>query len=325
MTADLITETLRDFGMSGVYYCSSELTAPWGIALPPLAGSVMFHLLTEGTAVVEVDGTGTGMVAGDLLLVPHGAGHDIVSAAGVVATPLFDIPRVVTMERYERLRIDGGGAPARLLCGAVIFSDLAVARLMRGLPPVLAAGRGENAAWLHAVVREMAREAEHPGPGTDVVMARLADVLVVHAVRAWLDEARPAQGWVAALRDPQLGRSLRAFHADPARRWDLPSLAAEAAMSRSAFAARFADVVGEPPMTYVTSWRMDLAARLVRAGDLTLARVAERVGYQSEAAFNRAFRRAHGMAPGAWQRRGPETFADQVADEWLPPGADALR
>jgi AraC-like DNA-binding protein len=312
MTVDPISEALQDFGMTGVFYCSSDLAAPWGIELPPFPGTVMFHLLTAGSAIVEVEGVRTPLMQGQLLLVPHGTGHAISSDADSAATPLFDLPREETGERYERLRIDGGGAPAGLLCGAVSFSGLAVSRLMQSLPPVLLAGHATDAEWLRATVEVMGAEAKDPRPGSDVLSARLADVLVVHAVRAWLETTEPERGWVAALRDPYLGRALAAFHADPAQQWGLASLAAEAGMSRSAFAARFSELVGEPPMTYVTSWRMDLAARLVRDGDLTLAGVAERVGYRSEAAFNRAFRRAHGATPGAVRRRGRTSFGEIV-------------
>ena len=155
-------------------------------------------------------------------------------------------------------------------------------------------------------------ESRSPRPGSDVVTARLADVLVVQAVRSWLESAAPDRGWVAGLRDPVLGRALSAFHADPAAPWSLESLAQSAGLSRSAFAARFADLMREAPMGYVTAWRMDLAARLVREGALPLSRIAERVGYRSEAAFNRAFRRAHGITPGAIARRGT-TFLDSVS------------
>lgn len=302
MGDDLLSATLADFGMSGVFYCTSDLSAPWGIELPALPRTVMFHLLTQGDAVVEVDGTRTTMSAGDLLLVPHGTGHAITSPDGPPATPLFDLPREELTDRYERLRIDGGGPPAGLVCGAVRFTDLAVGRLMASLPSVLGTDRDEDGTWLRDTVGVMTAEAHHPRPGSDVVTARLADVLVVRAVRGWLAREEPSRGWVAAVRDPQIGRALAAFHADPSHPWGLAGLAAEAAMSRSAFAARFSQLMGEPPMGYVTSWRMDLAARLVREGDLSLAGVAVRVGYRSEAAFNRAFRRAHDMAPGAWRR-----------------------
>ncbi|CUR61961.1 Transcriptional regulator, AraC family [metagenome] len=305
MERDVLTETLTDFGMSGVFYAVSEVHAPWGVEIPPLPGTVVFHLVTAGTLELDVDGEQLTMVAGDMALVPTGTGHVIRDAPGSEATPLFDVPRVEMGERYERMSIPGPGARTELVCGAVSFSGLGVARLLRSLPPVLAAGDGGDAAWMRAAFDVIGAESRSPRLGSDVVTARLADILVVQVVRAWLESGTQDRGWVAGLRDPQIGRALAAFHAEPGAAWSLASLAAEAGMSRSAFADRFRDTLGEPPMAYVTAWRMDLAARLVRERALPLARVAERVGYQSEAAFNRAFRRAHHLTPGAYARRDP--------------------
>lgn len=307
----MLTETLADFGMSGVFYAASQLSAPWGIEIPPMPGTIVFHLVTEGELVLVVDGATTPMAAGDVVLVPHGTGHAVLDAPGSRATPLFDLPRVEVGERYERLRIDGPGPRTELVCGAVGFTGLGVARLVRSLPPVLAAGRGDETAWMRAAFELIGAETRQARPGSDVITARLADVLVVQVVRSWLESGAPEQGWVAGLRDPLLGRALTAFHDAPGAPWTLASLAGAAGVSRSAFAARFRDRVGEPPMAYVTAWRMDVAARLVREERLPLARVAERVGYQSEAAFNRAFRRAHGVTPGAFARRGP-AFLEHV-------------
>ena len=299
----MLTQTLTDFGMRGVFYAASELAAPWGIAIPPLPGTIVFHLVTEGALVLEVDGCTTPMTAGDVVLVPHGTGHAVLDAPGSPATPLFDLPRIELGERYERLRITGPGARTDLVCGAVGFTGLGVGRLVRSLPPVLRAGRDEDTAWMRAAFEVISGESRRPRPGSDVITARLADVLVVQVVRSWLESGAPDQGWVAGLRDPLLGRALASFHAEPDAPWSLAALAREAGMSRSAFAARFRHVLGEPPMAYVTTWRMDLAARLVREEQLPLFRVAERVGYSSEAAFNRAFRRAHHVTPGAFARR----------------------
>jgi AraC-like DNA-binding protein len=302
--ADVLDETLAHFGMTGVFYAVSELTAPWGIGIPPIRDTVMFHLLTEGESfVVTVEGTQATVPAGELVLVPHGAGHVVGSDAGEPGVPLWNLPREEITERYERMRIDGGGAPARLICGAVEFTDLAVGRLMASLPALLVADQHD--AWLRSTVEVMAAECRTVAPGSAVVTARLADVLVVRAIRDWLRRERPARGWLAGLRDPHLGRSLAAFQAAPERAWDLPALAAEAGLSRSAFAARFTDVLGEPPMAVVASWRMDLAAKLLEDGELSAGRVAARVGYTSEAAFNRAFQRVKGVTPGRWRRPSP--------------------
>ncbi|MBD0322234.1 MAG: AraC family transcriptional regulator [Aldersonia sp.] len=312
MDSDLLTTALQDFGMSGMFYAVSDLSAPWGIDIPPLPSMLTFHLLTEGSApaLVEVEEERHWFTPGEVLLVPHGTGHSIRDDVRSRCTPLFDLPREELTDRYERIRIDGGGAPSTLICGAVTFSGLAVGRLVRSLPACLVAS-GADAQWQRAAMDVIAAESRNPRPGSDVVTARLADVLVVQAIRSWLESSPPERGWAAAVHDPAVGAALVAFHADPARAWTLQSLAAEAGMSRSAFAARFVALLGEPVMSYVTSWRMDLAARLVCEGGLPLSRVAERVGYQSEAAFNRAFRRTHGCTPGVFARRGPK-FVDRI-------------
>jgi AraC-like DNA-binding protein len=144
-----------------------------------------------------------------------------------------------------------------------------------------------------------------------VITARLADVLVVQAVRSWLESDAPDRGWVAAIRDDAVGAALRAFHEEPSEPWGLDALARTAGLSRSAFCARFTHLMGEPPITYTTAWRMDLAARLVVDG-APLSQVAQQVGYRSEAAFNRAFKRAHGVTPGRFARRD-RSFLEHVA------------
>ncbi len=303
MTDDVLSDTLHDFGMSGVFYAASEMAAPWGIDIPPMPGTMIFHLLTRGSAVIEVAGERVPLEPGAVMLVPHGTGHAILDASGSSATPLFDLPREEVGERYERIRLEGSGEVSEFLCGAVRFTGLGVTRLLEALPPTLVAAP-DDAAWMRASFGLIADESRNPRPGSDLVTARLADVLVVQAIRAWLGSATPDRGWVAGLRDPQLGRALAAFHARPDRAWSLESLARVAGVSRSGFAARFTEIMDEPAMTYVTAWRMALAARLVREERLPLTRVAARVGYQSEAAFSRAFRRAHGVTPGVYARRG---------------------
>jgi AraC-like DNA-binding protein len=312
MHTDLLTAALQDFGMTGVFYAVSDLAEPWGIDMPPLPGTMIFHLVTEGSAVVVVDGVECRLEPGDVALVPRGTGHLLADSPHTPGVPLFDLPREELTDRYERIRIDGGGAPCRLVCGAVSFSGLGVARLVRTLPPVLVTA-GADAGWQRAALEVVAAESISPRPGSDVVTARLADVLVVQTIRSWLEQSTP-RGWVAAVRDPAVGAALSAFHAEPDRPWTVESLAKAAGMSRSAFAVRFTDLMDEPVMAYVTSWRMDLAARLVRGGGLSLGRIAARVGYRSEAAFNRAFRRWHGCTPGAFARRGA-TFQEQVGGD----------
>jgi AraC-like DNA-binding protein len=160
-----------------------------------------------------------------------------------------------------------------------------------------------NSDWIQSTLRLMADEARMLRPGGETIVTRLADVLVVQAIRSWLERAPEAQtGWLGALRDQQLGRAIALVHRDPAHEWSVGSLAAAVAMSRSSFAARFTELVGEPPMQYVTRSRMRMASRLLQQETCTVAEVASRLGYQSEAAFSRAFKRFVGVSPGATRR-----------------------
>jgi transcriptional regulator GlxA family with amidase domain len=164
-------------------------------------------------------------------------------------------------------------------------------------------GDGPAAAWITATLKHGASETHAPGPGSDAMLGRLAELLFVEAMRRYTASLPAEQaGWLAGLRDPHVGRALALLHADPARDWEVEALARETGLSRSALGERFAHLIGEPPMQYLTRWRLALAAQALSAGNDAVARIAERVGYESEAAFNRAFKREFGSPPAAWRR-----------------------
>ena len=304
-------DVLGQIETAGVFHATTRLSEPWGIEMPPLPQVVVYHLLTAGRATVEVGETTIELVPGNLLVVPRGTGHRILSSTGAAPTPLHRIERDRIGARYERLVLQGGGEPAGLVCGAVRFTDLAVSRLVAELPPALLLP--SSATWTRTLIEMIAQESEHPAPGSDVVTARLADVLLVRAVRAWWSEAAAEHGWLAVVRDPVLGPALRAFHAAPEQDWGLVRLAAVAGVSRSAFAARFTELAGTSAMAYVCEWRMDLVARLLGESALTVAAVARRVGYSSVPGFTRAFHRRHGRPPGTWRTDPPDELAAVVA------------
>ena len=304
---DRLARALQTLRMRGVFYCRSELTEPWGLEMPAIHDSVSFHVPTAGTAWLRVaDAEAVELRAGDLAIVPHGRGHDILSAPEVTQTPRVDLlPQDSLGPHYSVLRHGGGGRATRLVCGIVAFDDPAARDLVRSLPPLLTI-RGDAPAMASSArdtLRLMADELTRDQPGAEAVATRLSDILVVQAIRAWLAHDPTArEGWLLALDDDRIGRALEAMHEDPGRDWILAELARLATMSRSAFSARFTGLVGESPMAHLTRWRMNLAASRLQQGDITVARVATDLGYQSEAAFTRAFARVIGRTPGAVRR-----------------------
>jgi AraC-like DNA-binding protein len=309
---DPLGAALHLLKLTGTLYCNAELTAPWGIAVPPLPNQLALVVVTAGGCHLEIDGAEPRhLTAGSLTLLPHGTPHRFRSAPGVRTEPLFDLPVEPISDRYELLRYGGErgqggggerGEQTRVTYGVLRFDHAIGDRLVAQLPPVLhlAAWAEADADWLDSTLRLIAREARTLRPGGETVLTRLADILVVQAIRAWLATAPEArQGWLAALRDDQIGHALAAVHRRPGTEWTVAALAKEAGMSRSAFAARFTDLVGEPAMHYVAQWRMRLAHSHLRETAEPLSAVAHRFGYQSEAAFSRAFRRTFGVPPGA--------------------------
>jgi AraC-like DNA-binding protein len=305
---DPLGEALHFLRMSGVFYCRCEFTAPWGLALPPFENSMMFHVVTVGEGHVEVKGaTRSVLRAGDLALVPHGEGHRLVSQRGASARKLFDVPRELISGRYEIIRHGGGGRPSTIICGVVRFDHPAGQYLTRLLPKLITVHGRESPdiEWVQTILRFMAFEARQLRPGGEAVITRLADILVIEAIRSWIATDPAAQsGWLGALRDQHIGRAIALIHRNPMRRWTVASLAASAGMSRSGFAERFTRLVGEPAMRYVTRWKMHTAMAWLKEDGTPLGELASRLGYESEAAFSRAFKRFTGISPGAVRRRG---------------------
>jgi AraC-like DNA-binding protein len=314
---DPLGEALHHLRMSGAFYCRTELTAPWGFTLPRLPDYVWFHVVTSGALELALDGqAAVALHTGDLALVSHGAGHVLRSDAAAPAPGILELERDEVSDRYEILRHGGGGRPTRLMCGAVRFDHPAARNLVAALPDLIRieALNAPDIERMQATLGLIAAEAMQPRPGGEAVITRLADVLVIQAIRAWIETDPDARtGWLGALRDPQIGRALALIHADPARSWTVASLAREVAMSRSAFAARFTQLVGEPAKQYVTRVRMQVAVNAIRDDGATVAELATRLGYRSQAAFARAFKREVGAAPGAIKRSARDPIASRLA------------
>ncbi|MGB0722582.1 MAG: AraC family transcriptional regulator [Gammaproteobacteria bacterium] len=306
-SSDPLGEVLRLLQMSGVLYCNAELTDPWGIEVPALPGVMNVEVITSGSCWVEVEGQSpVHMPEGSLMLIPRGRRHWLRGNPGDRTTGLGDIPVEKIGERFENMRFGGGGRLTRATYYGVRYDPILAARLIDLLPEVLVMRtHPDEDEWLHGTIRFIAREAREGQPGGETVITRLADILVIQAIRRWMEEAREhPTGWIAALHDRWIGKAMMLMHRQPERDWRVETLAQAVGMSRSGFSARFSALMGEPVLRYLTGLRMQLAHRDLRETRDSLIRIAERVGYHSEPAFNRAFKREMGVPPGAVRRLG---------------------
>jgi len=300
---DPLGETLHQLQLTGTFYCQSELTAPWGIELPAFEGCMMFHIVTAGHCWLDVEGEEPILLQqGSMALVTQVKGHCVRSHPQDQVVPLFDIPAKQVSDRYEIMRYGGSGQLSHITSCVVRFDHVAGQRLIALLPKVLHINswNDDEDSWLQSTLRFIAREAKVLRPGGETVITHLADILIIQAIRSWIDTAPEAeQGWLSALRDKQIGTALAIIHHEPEKNWTVESLAKEVGMSRSGFSARFSKLIGEPAMQYLTQWRMQLARSQLQETADSLSVIADRIGYQSEAAFCRAFKRVFGVSPGS--------------------------
>lgn len=315
---DALSETLRVVRLVGAIFINARFTAPWCYQSPSAASAapllepgaervVIFHLITEGECFVELDsGPPVHLIAGDVVIFPKGDPHKMSSQRGLEppATGREGLAAVLS-RRPRQLSYGGGGATTRLVCG-YLACDARLARiLLAGLPSLVKVNvRGSNAGiWLEASVRYALSEARSPRPGGAGVLAKLAEVLFIEVLRLYMNEAADGRvGWLAGVRDRIVGAALNSLHKEPARPWTLEDLAHAAGTSRSVLAERFQHLVGSSPMQYLTQWRMLLAANLLIRSNAPLAHIAQDVGYQTDTAFSRAFRREYGTPPATWRR-----------------------
>lgn len=313
---DALSETLRVVHLIGAIFINGRFTAPWcyqsphaDLAAPLLEPGtervVIFHLITEGECFVELDDEPPmRLTAGDVVVFPQGDAHRMGSQPGLPPAKGAPLQEVLA-RRPRQLAYGGGGPTTRLVCGYLACDARLAQMLLAGLPPIVRVNvRGSNAGiWLEASVRYALAEARSPRPGGAGVLAKLAEVLFIEVLRLHMNEQSPGRtGWLAGLGDRIVGAALNALHTYPARAWTLEELAHASNTSRSVLAERFQHLVGTAPMQYLTQWRMLLAANLLRRSNAPLTRIAEDVGYRTDTAFSRAFRREFGAPPATWRR-----------------------
>ncbi len=315
-----LSDVLNSVHLEGAFYLNAEFTAPWCIrgecsvasVRERLAGAehvIFFHFVTDGGCKVRLtDGTEVlDVSAGDLILIAQDDRH--LLGSDMLLTPLEADSMVDlnagTDSDFVQLRHGGGGAVTRFVCGFLACSRSVCRPLLDALPRVLRIPIGDGAAsqQLRELLRMGVRESSASRPGAGSMLAKLSELMFVEAMRRYVENLSPQDsGWLAGVRDAHIGRALSLLHAEPTRGWTVDELARAVALSRSAFAERFVALVGESPMQYLMRWRLALAAQTLRTGGDAIARVAERSGYESEAAFNRAFKREFGMPPATWRK-----------------------
>jgi AraC-like DNA-binding protein len=314
---DALSDVLRALRISGGVYLDAAFTAPWCVAsrVGPdefrhqhnrPTSIVAFHYVIDGSMLVQAETLSPVEVrAGQMVLLPRNDPHVLASGAGL--QPVDPAPVVQQVEGgLKRMEYGGGGTPTRLVCGFV-GTDMRRHPLIDALPTAFALDLNGQACaeWVGASFRYAAQEVASGRPGSETILAKLSELLFVEAVRHYA-ETLPSdrKGWFAAFRDPVVGRALALMHARVAHDWTTDELAAEVNLSRSAFAERFSQLVGAPPITYLTDWRMQLAAARLRDTPRTIGQIAADLGYESEATFTRAFKRATGLAPGKYRSEG---------------------
>ena len=297
---DVLSEVIGALNIRTTLFAMADLGAPWGVRFPAGDGAY-FHTVTGQPCWLRTAGDDepTRLGSGEIALLAHGAAHRITSSRRGAARVEFDPTTWRPNTVIEPVLETGAGGPSTtLVCGAVDVLTPDAQPLLGLLPPVVVVGSDEAAtAGLSLTLALLRHETDRTRPGTQTMLARLGDVLLVQLLRLWL--ARPdtaAQGWLPALQDPQLNAALQAMHADPAAPWTVGTLATHARLSRSRFAERFTATTGIAPLAYLTRWRLTLAAGMLRDGR-TVNQVSRAVGYTSEPAFSRAFHRHHGQPP----------------------------
>ena len=301
---DLLSDVLRDLRLARASYGRTELTRPFGVEIPYEEG-VRFHFVAEGgcwllTSVHQP----LWLDAGDVVLLPHGTAHVIADEPTSRRRPLAALAAREVSERVYRLQGGGGGERCLVVCCTVEFEEAASHPLVDLMPDVILVRRSEATdAALPTMLDLMAAEVAEQRIGALTMMTRLADMIMTRIVRAWVEtQTKMLTGWLAAARDPQIAPVLAAIHRRPGDPWRVDSLAESAGMSRSLFSERFTELVGMPPGRYLVSWRMHLASLLLRHERLTVSQVAARLGYESDAAFSRAFKRHIGVPPSVARR-----------------------
>jgi AraC-like DNA-binding protein len=312
---DTLSEVLRAVRLTGAIFFDVHASEPWvaetpagkaivGAMFPGSEHLISYHVITHGQCWASVEGEAPMQLsAGDVIVLPHGDTHVLSSKPGLRRSPNMSMYRMPADGKLPvTISVGDQGEPTRFVCGFLGCDARPYNPLLTALPRVFRVS-DQAGGSLAAYVRFALAESKEPRMGGQGVLGRLSELMFIDVVRRYI-ESLPSEraDWLSGLRDPFVGRALTALHRDPARDWTIESLARHVGLSRSALADRFSEFVGQPPMQYLTNWRMQLAASHLRGGVESVAVIANRVGYDSEAAFSRAFKKAVGEPPSQWRK-----------------------
>jgi AraC family transcriptional regulator, alkane utilization regulator len=329
---DALSEVLKTIRLTGAAFFASELRAPWSIVAPssraiadallPDADHVVpYHLVTAGRCVVKLlDGTAVDLAAGDVVVLPKGDHHMLGGTPqfGPLSMPAEDLTKLLKRGTITPIRGGGDGAVTGMVCGFFACDARLSAPIIDGLPRVLRVSLSDDpgAHWLRSSVDLSVLETAQPRAGAETMLAKLSELLFVETIHRYIkDLPDHERGWLPGLRNPHIAKALAFLHGRPEYPWTVEEVARKVGLSRTVLAERFMHYLGQPPMQYLTSWRLALAADRLRDGRTSIGRVAEQVGYDSETSFTRAFKRAFGLPPATWRRKKAQAPA-AAAPRW---------
>jgi AraC-like DNA-binding protein len=316
---DVLSEVLKAVRLDGALFYNGEFSAPWCVRSPasravapyfsPDSGHVIiFHLLTEGRGYAYIEGEGqpVSLNAGDIIIFPHGDPHFMGNGSAAKAVDFARELERISSQGLKISRMGGGGEITKFICGYMACEPQLSRVFLGGLPPVLKINIRNDASgqWLEDSIRYSVGNADASRPGGEAVIAKLSEVLFVEALRRYIALLPPEQtGWLAGVRDPEVGKALALMHRRPAHPWTIAALANEVGISRSVLAERFRRFLSETPIAYLTRWRLQLGAQMLKSTSRSVAQIAAEFGYESEPAFNRAFKREFGLPPARFRNQ----------------------
>jgi len=325
---DVLSEVLKAVKLDGAIFFNAEFSAPWCFRSPssrilapylsPDSGHVIiFHLLTDGRGYAQVEGDDQAVPlnAGDIIIFPHGDPHIMRNGSPVKAVDNEQELQRVLSQGLKVSRLGGGGEVTKFICGYMACDPQLSGVFLGGLPPIMKVHIRNDASgqWLENSLCYSVDNADASGPGGETVLAKLSEVLFIETLRRYIAQLPQEQtGWLAGVRDPEVGRALALLHRKPAHPWTIATLANEVGISRSVLAERFRRYLPETPIAYLTRWRLQLGAQLLKSTNSSVAQIAGDVGYESEPSFNRAFKREFGLPPARFRSESRSSSSQAV-------------